>query len=79
MGDTGFSLGWEDPLETGMATHSIILAGRSLGLRGLADYSPWIHRVSDTTEQLTLTPFIPNSVLVLRLQHVDLIYVYIVR
>ena len=27
-GDTGQSLGWEDPLEEGMATHSSILAWR---------------------------------------------------
>jgi len=34
VGDTGFSLGWEDPLEKGMATHSIILAWRILGTEG---------------------------------------------
>ena len=27
-GDLGWSLGWEDPLEEGMATHSGILAWR---------------------------------------------------
>ena len=27
-GDTGSSLGWEDPLEEGMTTHSRILAGK---------------------------------------------------
>ena len=42
------SLGWEDPVEKGMATHSNILAG------GI----PWTeepggsHKESDTTEQL---------------------------
>ena len=36
------SLGWEDPLEKGMATHSSILAWRMLGTeRSLAGYSPW--------------------------------------
>ena len=47
------SLGWEDPLEKGKATHSHILAWRI----------PWTilstgHKESDTTEQLshTLTP-----------------------
>ena len=40
------SLGWEDPLEKGMATHSSILA---------MDYSPWGHKESDTTEQLSFT------------------------
>ena len=34
------SLGWEDPLEKGMATHSSILAWRI----------PWGHKESDTTE-----------------------------
>ena len=31
MGDLGCSLGWEDPLEKGMATHSSILAWRIPG------------------------------------------------
>ena len=35
------SLGQEDPLEKGMATHSNTLAGRSHGQRSLAGYSPW--------------------------------------
>ena len=35
------SLGWEDPLEKEMATHSRILAGESHGQRSLAGYSPW--------------------------------------
>ena len=42
------SLGWEDPLEKGKATHSSILAWRI----------PWtVHVVaeSDTTEQLSLS------------------------
>ena len=34
------SLGWEDPLEEGMATHSCILAGESHGQRNLVGYSP---------------------------------------
>ena len=38
------SLGWEDPLEEGMATHSSILAWRILG------YSPWGCKESDMTE-----------------------------
>ena len=32
------SLGWEDPLEKGMATHSSILAWR---IARIEDYSPW--------------------------------------
>ena len=34
-------LGWEDPMEKRMATHSSILAGEFHGRRGLAVYSPW--------------------------------------
>ena len=34
------SLGGEDPLEEGMATHSNILLGKSHGQRSQADYSP---------------------------------------
>ena len=41
------SLGWEDPLEEGMATHFSILAWRMEG------YSLWIHKKSDTAEQLS--------------------------
>ena len=44
------TLGWEDPLEKGMATHSSILPGESHGQRSLAGYSPWGRRESDTTE-----------------------------
>ena len=44
------SLGWEDPLEKGKATHSSILAWRIHGR-----YSPWSHKESDTTEQLSLS------------------------
>ena len=42
------SLGQEDPLERGMATHSSILAQRI----------PWGREESDMTEQLTHTPHI---------------------
>ena len=37
------SLGREDPLEKGMATHSSILPWRMMG------YSPWGRKASDTT------------------------------
>ena len=39
------SLGREDPLEKGMATHSSVLAWRIHAQRSLAGYSPWGHRV----------------------------------
>ena len=44
------SLGWEDPLEKGNATHSSIQSGEFHGL-----HSPCGHQESDTTEQLSLT------------------------
>ena len=44
-GDLVSSLGWEDPLEKGMPTHSSILALRI----------PWVHKESEMTEQLKLT------------------------
>ena len=37
--DSVQSLGGEDPLDEGMATHSSILLGESHGQRGLAGYS----------------------------------------
>ena len=49
------SLGWEDPLEKGMATHSSIRVGEFHGQRSLAGYSPWAHKELDMTEQLTHT------------------------
>ena len=45
-----WSLGWEDPLEKGKATHSSILAWRFHGL-----YSPWGCTELDTTERLSLS------------------------
>ena len=43
-------LGWEDPLEKEMATHSTILAGELHGRRNLVGYSPQGCKESDTTE-----------------------------
>ena len=42
-------LGWEDPLEKGITTHSSILPGELHGL-----YSPRGHRESNTTERISL-------------------------
>ena len=39
------SLGWEDPLDKGMATHSSILAWRI----------PWSHKELDMTERISLS------------------------
>ena len=49
------SLGWKDPLEKGLATHSSILAWKTHGQRSLGGYSPWGRKESDMTEQLTHT------------------------
>ena len=49
------SLGRKDPLEEGLETYSVFLSGESHGERSLAGYSPWGHKESDMTEQLTLT------------------------
>ena len=43
-GDWGPSLGLEDPLEKGMATHSDILAWRIPWTGSLMRYNLWIHR-----------------------------------
>ena len=44
------SLGWEDPLEKGMATRSVLLPGESHGQRSLVSCSPQGCKESDTTE-----------------------------
>ena len=44
------SLGQEDPLQKGMATHSSILAGEFHGQRSLVGYSLWGHKELDTTK-----------------------------
>ena len=43
-------LGWEDPLEERMATHSVFLPEESYGQRSLGDNSQWGHKESDTSE-----------------------------
>ena len=43
------SLGWEDPLEKGKATHSSIMAWR------IPWTSPWGHKASDATKRLSLS------------------------
>ena len=48
------SLGWEDPWEKGMTTHSVFLPGESHGQRSLMGYSPWGHKESDSTKQLRM-------------------------
>ena len=48
--EVGLMLGWEDPLEREMATHSSILTWEIPGQRSLVGYSPWGHRELDMTE-----------------------------
>ena len=49
------SLGWEDPLEKEMATHSSTLAWKIPWTEEPGSYSPWGRKESDTTEQLDFT------------------------
>ena len=44
------SLGWEDPMEKEMATHSSILAGKFHRQRRLVGYSQWGRTELNTTE-----------------------------
>ena len=67
------SLGWEDPLEEGMAIHSsiffffftpVFLTGESHGQKNLVGYSPCGHKESNTTEMASHTqpPRIQNKI-----------------
>ena len=51
----GESLGWEDPLEEGLAVHYSILAWRIPRTEEQREYSLWGCKESDTTKQLTLS------------------------
>ena len=56
------SLGGEDPLEEGMATHSNILAWRMNphGQRTLAGYSQWGRKELDMTGRLSTHTHLPT-------------------
>ena len=58
-----WSLGWEDPLQKGKATHSSILAWRIPWTE-----EPWGHKESDTTEWwiLSLSKFSEGFLILLR-------------
>ena len=49
-----WSLGQEDPLEKGIATHSSILAWKISWTEEPEGYSPWTYKESDINDQLTL-------------------------
>ena len=48
------SWGQEDPMEKGIAIHSILFPGELHGQKSLLGYSPWACKKLDMTEQLTL-------------------------
>ena len=48
-----WSLGWENPLEQEMETHSSILAWEPHRQRSLVGHSPWSCKELDTTERLS--------------------------
>ena len=50
------SLGWEDPLEEVMATHSSVLAWRIPWTEEPGRLQPWGCKESDTTKRLTSPP-----------------------
>ena len=50
------SLGWEDPLEEGMATHSSVLGWRIPWPEEPGGCSPWDHTASDAPERLSTRP-----------------------
>ena len=47
------SLGWEDPLEKEIATHSSILAWQISWTGSLAGYNPWDNKELNTTQRLS--------------------------
>ena len=48
------SLGWKDPMEDGIATHSSILTWRNPQTEEPVGYSPRGHKESNPAERLTL-------------------------
>ena len=52
------SLGWEDPLEKEMATHSSILAWKIPWTEEPSRYRPWGRKESDMTEQVHFTSYL---------------------
>ena len=70
------SLGWEDPLEKEWQPTPVFLPGKSYGWRSLVGYSPWGHKESDTTEQLSLTHSLTASS---RSSHIHTLTQYLVK
>ena len=63
------SLGWKDPLEKKMASHSSILAWEIPRTEGLVGYSPWDHKGSDMTEQLSLFTIVIAVLQIKKMRH----------
>ena len=63
-----WSLGWEDPLEKEMATHSRIIAWESLGQRSLVGYSPWGQKELDMTWWLNNSNFFQRYSIIFSVQ-----------
>ena len=55
------SLGQEDPLEKGMATHSSILAWRIHGQRSLEGYSQWDRKETQLRDRDSLTKTLTDT------------------
>ena len=76
-------LGWEEPLEKGIATHSSLLAWRILdtfGISGDILDSPWCHKESNTTQLSTLTSlFTIKSKLVLMINYTVMLAIMVGR
>ena len=51
-GHWGLTLGWEDPLEKEMATHSSNIAWKIPWMEEAVRYSPWGYKELDTIEQI---------------------------
>ena len=72
-------LGWEDPLEEEMATHSSTLSGKFHGQRSLAGYSPWCCKELDRTEQLSTHAHISNTAGAIELIQLNSFYFVVVQ
>ena len=68
------SLGWEDPLEKGKATHSSIMAWQ------IPWTSPWGHKASDATKRLSLS--LRKKLILIRYENimtVQFLFIYSIR
>ena len=70
-----WSLGWEDPLEKGMAIHSVFLPGESHGQRSLVGYSLWSCKELNMTEWLTHTHGFKHSHTMYLIRMLHLVYI----